>query len=246
MAIKLQGYLTNDNGTPDAGADVEIFDAPIADLTSPGVVRASTTTDADGFWTISHATQGKFSVRITSGSSIRWVMYEDSRQMEELEVGVLKIRDSTDDSHTLSLTTGNITADTTLDLSSVGSISRIFQLQLFAPTTPVSTGDGKAYLIIPSDLNGFNLTAVHVRHITAGTTNVTTYQVHNVTQAADMLTTKLTVDSTETGSNTAATPAVIDAANDDVASWDLLRIDCDTVSTTAPQGCIVTLVFEAP
>ena len=61
-----------------------------------------------------------------------------------------------------------------------------------------------------------------------------------------MLSTKLTIDSGETGSDTAATPAVIDANNDDVALHDLLRIDVDATATTKAKGLIVTLGFGLP
>lgn len=123
---------------------------------------------------------------------------------------------------------------------------RYVEVVAFDFTTDTATGDGKAYFTIPRELNGFDLTSVHARVITAGTTNTTDIQINNVTQAADMLTTKVTIDSTETGSDTAATPYVIDLANDDVATNDLLRIDVDAVSTTAAKGLIVTLGFSKP
>lgn len=106
-----------------------------------------------------------------------------------------------------------------------------------------STGDGKAYLHIPPDISGLNLVYVHAEVETAGTTGTMDIQIHNVTQAADMLTTKLTIDSGETGSDTAATAAVIDTANDDVSTNDLLRIDVDAVHTTPAEGLIVTMGF---
>lgn len=116
----------------------------------------------------------------------------------------------------------------------------------FDYTTDTATGDGKGYFHIPAGMNGMNLVSVHAEVITAGTTGTTDIQIHNVTQAADMLTTKITIDSGETGSDTAATAAVIDTANDDVATNDLIRIDVDVVSTTAAQGLIVTLGFQLP
>jgi hypothetical protein len=61
-----------------------------------------------------------------------------------------------------------------------------------------------------------------------------------------MLSTKLTIDSAETGSDTAAAAAVINTSTDDVATNDLLRIDVDAVSTTAPKGLIITLEFQLP
>ena len=123
---------------------------------------------------------------------------------------------------------------------------REVQCIVFDFATDVATGDGKFYLHVSDRLAGMNLVDVHAEVITAGTTNTTDIQIANVTQATDMLTTKLTVDSAETGSDTAATAAVIDTANDDVAENDLLRIDVDTVSTTAPKGLIVTLGFRLP
>ena len=113
-------------------------------------------------------------------------------------------------------------------------------------TADLSTGDGKAYIHIPAALNGMNLVTVHAEVITAGTTGTSDFQIHNVTQTADMLSTKITIDSGETGSDTAATPPVIDTANDDVATNDVLRLDIDAVSTTAPKGLIVTMEFRLP
>lgn len=113
-------------------------------------------------------------------------------------------------------------------------------------TTSVAVGDGKGYLHIPPGFNGMNLVYVHARVITAGTTNTLDIQIANVTDTVDMLSTKLTIDTTETGSDTAATPAVIDATKDDVATNDLLRIDIDAIHTTAAKGLIVTMGFQLP
>ena len=116
----------------------------------------------------------------------------------------------------------------------------------FNYTVDVATGDGAAYIPIPERCDGMNLVRAMAHVITAGVTGTTDIQVHNVTQTADMLTTKITIDSAETSSETAATPPVIDAANDDVATGDMLRIDVDAISTTAPKGLIVTLEFRLP
>ena len=123
-----------------------------------------------------------------------------------------------------------------------GLNTRSFQFVVFPALSNITTGDGAFYFTIPSEITGWNLTAVHARVITAGTTNTTDIQIANVTDAVDMLSTKLTIDSTETGSDT-ATAAAIDATKDDVATNDLLRIDVDAVSTTPPKGLIVRLQF---
>lgn len=113
-------------------------------------------------------------------------------------------------------------------------------------TGSVSVGDGKGYLHIPAELNGYNLVEVHAMVITAGVTGTTDIQLHNVTDAVDMLSVKITIDSGETGSETAATPATINAAAADVATNDVIRVDVDAISTTAPKGLIVTMGFQLP
>ena len=118
--------------------------------------------------------------------------------------------------------------------------------QVIAYATNVTTGDGKFYYVVPSSLNGMNLVGVHGRAITAGTTGTMDVQIANVTDTVDMLSTKLTWDSTEAGTNTAATPVVIDTTKDDVATNDLLRIDVDAAQTTPAQGMIITLTFSLP
>ena len=123
---------------------------------------------------------------------------------------------------------------------------RYIQCIVIEWSTNVTTGDGKFYVHIPTELNGMDLVYVHGEVITAGTTGTTDIQIANATDSVDMLSTKLTIDSGETGSDTAATAAVIDTAKDDVATNDLLRIDVDAVSTTKPKGLIVTLGFRLP
>jgi hypothetical protein len=114
----------------------------------------------------------------------------------------------------------------------------------FADDTAV--GDGAAYFHVPPALDGMNLVYVHGEVITAGTTGTTDVQVHNVDNVLDMLSTKLTIDSAETGSDTAATAAVINASNDHINTNDMLRVDVDAVSTTAAKGLLVTLGFRKP
>jgi hypothetical protein len=99
---------------------------------------------------------------------------------------------------------------------------------------------------IPEELDGMNLVSCHARVVTAGTTNVTTVQIANVTDSQDMLSTRITIDSGEGGSDTAVTPYAINTSYDDVVTNDLLRIDVDTVSTTPPKGLVVRMRFALP
>ncbi len=109
----------------------------------------------------------------------------------------------------------------------------------------ITVGDGAAYWRVPSTLNGMNLVAVAAALTTVSSSGIPTVQIYNLTQTADMLTTKLTIDASETDSSTAATAAVIDAANDDVATGNMLRIDIDVAGTGA-KGLMVEMQFQIP
>jgi hypothetical protein len=120
-------------------------------------------------------------------------------------------------------------------------------IQVFDSADSTATGDGKAFFRVPMGLNGMNLTGVNMTVYTAGTTGTTDVQIRNKTDSVDMLSTKLTIDSGETDTSTAATPAVIDTSKDDVATGDVLCIDVDAVhSGTAAKGLYVELRFELP
>jgi len=123
---------------------------------------------------------------------------------------------------------------------------KVVQLYVIERATDCATGDGKIDFVVPSSMTGMDLVEVHAECITAGTTGTMDIQIHNATDTADMLSTKLTIDSAETGSDTAATAAVINTAADDVATFDVLRIDIDAVHTTAAKGLYVTMIFRLP
>lgn len=109
----------------------------------------------------------------------------------------------------------------------------------------ITTGDGQAHWFVPSTLNGRNLVGVAAAVTTVSSSGTPTIQIHNVTQAADMLTTRITIDASEKHSKDATVAAVIDAANDDVATGDELRFDVDVAGTGA-KGLVVELQFRLP
>lgn len=123
---------------------------------------------------------------------------------------------------------------------------RVVGIQVFPSGNDVTTGDGAAFFRVPSILNGYNLVGVAMNVYTAGTTGTTDVQIRNVTDAVDILSTKLTIDSTETDTSTAAVAAVIDGTKDDVATGDKIAIDVDATSTTKAKGLYVELTFQLP
>lgn len=126
-------------------------------------------------------------------------------------------------------------------------------VEVFAAGTSVSTGDGKRYFRIPVALNGMNLVSVGAGVFAKSTSGAPTVQLARGRQSSatsahsfvDMLSTLLTIDANDFDSKDAASAAVINASNDDVATGDLIRIDVD-VAGTATTGLFVTLGFRLP
>lgn len=116
-----------------------------------------------------------------------------------------------------------------------------FEIKVFSDTGLLSTGDGKFIFAIPADLDGWSLTDAAAYVTTVSSSGLVTVQVRNVTLAADMLSTRITIDVGEFTSYTAATPEVISAAP--VAMGNLIAIDVDVAGTGA-KGLGVILDLE--
>lgn len=113
-------------------------------------------------------------------------------------------------------------------------------------TSALVVGDGQAYFVVPPELNGMNLTRAEAALVTVASSSGTpTIQINNVTDAVDMLSTRITIDATEKTSYTAAVPSVVNTAADDVATGDILRVDVD-VAGTGSKGLVVILTFQTP
>jgi hypothetical protein len=108
----------------------------------------------------------------------------------------------------------------------------------------LTVGDYQGWFMIPPALNGWNITFVGAMR-KAGGTGVPALQLRNVTDSVDVLTTKVTIDTSETTSGTAATPPVIDTTKDDVATYDIFAVDVD-VAGTSTFNCIFIVGFTKP
>ena len=123
---------------------------------------------------------------------------------------------------------------------------RYVALSVGDPSTAMSTGNNKAKFHVPAGLNGMDLVEVHAEVSTAPAGSTADIQLSR-NGSADMLSTKITIDASETGSDTAATAAVINTSNDNVSTNDTIQIDIDQVgSSTAGSGLVVTLGFRIP
>ncbi len=127
-----------------------------------------------------------------------------------------------------------------------GSSNPQFDIKVLTDYQTLSTGDGQFVFAIPADVGGMNLTLAAAYVTTVSSSGIPTIQIRNITQAVDMLTTKITIDAGDFRSfspDTPATAVVIDTGNDDVATGDLIAVDVDVAGTGA-KGLGVILGFS--
>ncbi len=127
--------------------------------------------------------------------------------------------------------------------SNIGT--RMIQVKVCDDATALTTGDGKIIFMIPEEMNGMNLVKAHAMVSTVSSSGTPTIQIRNVTDSADMLSTKITIDASEYTSYTAATAPVIDTSKDDVATGDRIAIDVDSAGSGA-KGLTIFLAFRLP
>ena len=121
-------------------------------------------------------------------------------------------------------------------------VERTLIIKCVADGIGPSVGNGITHVTIPSPLNTRKLQNAEAHVYTVGTGgSITTVQLHNLTDAVDMLSTAITIDLNEKDSSTAATPHVIGASNT-VATGDVIRIDVDAVATNT-LGLEIRMVF---
>jgi lysophospholipase L1-like esterase len=131
------------------------------------------------------------------------------------------------------------------DGSKLDTGDRTVIVKVVAEGTALTTGDGKAYFTVPELLDGNAMLVPHAAVYDVSTSGAVTYQIHNVTDGVDMLSTPITIDANEFNSYTAATPAVVNASYAIVSTGDRLRIDCDGAGT-GTYGTDIIMVFRKP
>ncbi len=124
---------------------------------------------------------------------------------------------------------------------------RYVQIMAVAKATDLTVTDGLAYFHVPAGLNGMDLVEVHAEVFTAPAGSTATFEISKNGASTQMLSTNITIDASETGSDSAATAAVIDTSNDNIATNDLIQINCTQIgSGTAGAGLLVTMGFRIP
>lgn len=122
---------------------------------------------------------------------------------------------------------------------------RVIHMRVIPHQVAVTVGNNKETFHVPAALNGMNLVDFDVGVDTPSTSGLPTFQLYNVTDSQDMLSTRATIDANENNSFTAATPPVINTSYDDLATGDILRADID-VAGTGTKGTVYLMECLLP
>lgn len=140
---------------------------------------------------------------------------------------------------TSAVTAITLAGDTKKYLNENGAFAapaRDFIVKATDDATAVTTGTGKAYFDMPY---AFTLTGV-VASLGTAQTSGSTFTVDINKNGVTCLSTKLTVDNTETSSLTAAVAAVISVSS--FTAGDRVTIDVDAIGDGTAKGLTVTLL----
>lgn len=118
-------------------------------------------------------------------------------------------------------------------------------IKVFPDTLTLTSGDAKGYFTIPIELNGMNLVSVGAHVYTSSSSGLPTFNIYNLTDTVDMLSTPITIDSSTTDSSVATIPAIINTSYDDISTADVLRFDCD-IAGTGTKGFELRMGFRLP
>lgn len=108
-----------------------------------------------------------------------------------------------------------------------------YEFKLFADSETVVTGDGRLIWRIPRSVDGLRLVLVSLYVTTVSSSGAPTLQIHNVSQAADILSTKVSVESSEYVSEDAAVQPVINSSYELAVAGERWRFDVDAAGTGA-------------
>jgi len=228
------GFLYDDGGDAVPSATVNLYDR---NTTTPS--RADTTTNSAGYWTISHSTEGRFDVEITSGSSKRRIKYDEERQFTTLEVANLNIRNPAD-TFDYSILPAAIVADRVLTLPLITATDTLPAIGLAQTWSAVQTHSANISLSANADIAFTGTTGTNDIVLTNGLADAL-----SITDgSADII----VVNTSTSGNVTTFTSALSVVSTYDAAATIYLRENAGTSGTIkihADQGTSVTEAAES-
>lgn len=128
--------------------------------------------------------------------------------------------------------------------SNLGVNKKILEFAPFGLNDPVITGNGLSYFRIPPSLSGADITFADAYVNTTGNSGVGIMLTRTRSgSTVNILTSGLWIDSGENDTQTSSLPYLIDTSNDDLITYDLLKINITGAPTGlgAAVGLLVTL-----
>lgn len=109
----------------------------------------------------------------------------------------------------------------------------LVHLKVYTDAEEADAGDDVRRFVVTDDLGGTFIRSVHATVTTVGS-GATEVQLHNVTNADDLLSTPVTIDTGDSNSYDSATPPEVDDTGTPPVNYatrgDILRVDVDTGS----------------
>ena len=124
------GFVYTGAGVAVSGATVAVFARNTSSAAT--TVPSSPTTDGNGYWSCTVAAEGRYDVKITNGSSVAWLKYDDRVQMDTVEVATLRVRNPAD-TFDYDIVPSAITADRSLTLPLVTVDSTVATVENILP-----------------------------------------------------------------------------------------------------------------
>jgi hypothetical protein len=112
------GFVYTGAGVAVSGATVAVFARNTSSAAT--TVPSSPSTDGNGYWSCTVAAEGRYDVKITNGSSVAWLKYDDQIQMDTVEVATLRVRNPAN-TFDYDIVPAAIGADRTLNLPLTGA-----------------------------------------------------------------------------------------------------------------------------
>ena len=124
-----------------------------------------------------------------------------------------------------------------------GSPNRMAYIKLINDNSYLSSGDGKFFFCIPSEMSGLTLINAQAAVSISSSSGSPSYQIHNATTGNDMLSTQITIDVGEFSSYTAFIPPAINPAYNIVHTGDMMRVD-KKISGIGEKGDSIIFTFQ--
>ena len=241
--LRSSGSLAIDGAATFSHSSFRLLDGGFANCTALETVSGVLTCGSDAGTTYT-AGQGL----TLNGSAFQLSSSFSGSSLEIHGIGsgrVLKAMDSLASSGTL-VVKGTADISGTLSGNLIRGITSPKFWSLYASGS-LAVGSGSFVFGVHATQSGWILTDIQFDVVTSGTTNTSKVQCRQPGKNnRNMLSTPVSIDSTEFTSLNAATPYVINTTNDDVHAGQNVVCDVTAVSTTAPKHATLILTVAKP